>query len=67
MTDEERAREIIRTLCGASAAASKINVAFVEAHLAGARADKHDTGDMQREDMEARRIAAAIRAMGDKG
>lgn len=23
--------------------------------------DRHDTGDMQREDMEARRIAAAIR------
>ena len=27
-------------------------------------ADRHDTGDMRREDMEARRIAAAIRAMG---
>ncbi len=37
-----------------------------EREACAAIADARDTGDMTREDMEARRIAAAIRARGDE-
>jgi len=78
MTDEERARS---RMWAAIVAAVNTQIMTgvdeaVEAFETAIRADerekcaqvaiRHDTGDMQREDMEARRIASAIRAVGDK-
>lgn len=71
MTDEERARDLGRSWLGDSGRdellARDILQAFAairadERENCAKVADRHDTGDMQREDMEARRIAASIRS-----
>lgn len=76
MTDEERARAVVFWIPGLDDEWRNSLVRRISDEFAAVRADerderaqvvdRHDTGDMQREDMEARRIAAAIGVRGLK-